>query len=127
MRIEHIALYTTDIEKTKLFFVKYFSAEPGKLYHNLNTGLTSYFLKFSSGARLEIMHKALLVNSPVADEQLGYTHLAISTGSKDAVNSITEQLKNDGYSIISGPRTTGDGYYESVVLGPDHLRVEITV
>lgn len=125
MKIEHFALYVSDLEKMKAFYVKYFQAKAGALYHNKNTGLKTYFLYFEEGARLEIMYKPSLKPNNL-NEGLGYTHLAFSAGSKEAVNSLTERLKRDGFKIISGPRTTGDGYYESLAADPENNLIEIT-
>lgn len=125
MKIEHLALYVSDLEKIKDFYVKYFQAKAGALYHNKNTGLKTYFLYFEEGARLEIMYKPGIKPNNL-NEGLGYTHLAFSAGSKEAVNSLTERLKQDGFKIISGPRTTGDGYYESLAADPENNLIEIT-
>ena len=125
MKIEHIALYVRDLERAREFFTKYFGAVSGDGYHNPRTGFRSYFLTFDGGARLEIMTKPGLVEAD--GEGFGYAHLAFSTGSKQAVDVLTLRLKNDGYSVLSGPRTTGDGYYESVIADLEGNRIEITV
>jgi lactoylglutathione lyase len=129
MYIEHIALWTNDIERCSQFYVRYFQASTGPLYENPAKGFESRFLSFPSGARIEIMRSTSL--SPVVLEpgaqRMGLTHLAISTGSERSVDELTGHLKNDGYQILDGPRRTGDGYYESVVLDPDGNRVEITI
>lgn len=127
MRIEHIAMYVSDIERAKCFFEKYFGVVSGSKYHNSKTDFTSYFLAFDSGARLEIMHRPNLTENPNRAFMCGYTHLAFSVGSKDKVNELTEQLVADGYEVISNPRTTGDGYYESCVVGFENNLIEITV
>ena len=124
MKIEHIAIWTKDIEKTKDFFVKYFGVKVGDFYEN-SKGFSSYFVSFDSGARLEIMNN-IQINKPYEDTRLGYSHFAVSVGSKEIVNTLTETLRNDRYEVASEPRTTGDGYYESVILGPDNIRIEIT-
>ncbi|MDD6173057.1 MAG: VOC family protein [Elusimicrobiaceae bacterium] len=125
MKIEHLALYVEDLERMKDFYVKYFQAKAGDLYHNKTTGLKTYFLYFEDGARLEIMNKPGLKRNNL-NEGFGYTHLAFSAGSKEAVNILTQQLKEDGFKIISGPRTTGDGYYESLAADPENNLIEIT-
>ncbi len=127
MHIEHIAMYVNDLEKTKDFFVKYFGARPSEAYHNTATDFRSYFLSFSSGARLEIMTKPQLQDEEKALGRTGYVHLAFSLGSKPAVDELTEKLKNDGYPVVSGPRTTGDGYYESCIVGIEGNQIELTV
>jgi len=127
MKIEHIAMYVNDIEATKEFFVKYFEARSNDGYYNVNTEFRSYFLTFSDGARLEIMNKPNLCDSKKENAGTGYIHIAFSVGSKEKVDELTEQLRNDGYSVISGPRITGDGYYESCVVGIEGNQIEITV
>lgn len=127
MFIEHIAMYVNDLEAARDFFVKYFNATSNEGYHNKTTDFRSYFLSFSSGARLEIMTRPNLEDPDKSLNRTGYIHLAFSVGSREAVNALTEQLRSDGYSVISGPRTTGDGYYESCVMGIEGNQVEITV
>ncbi len=126
MKIEHIALFVTDLEKTREIFIKYFEAQSNEGYYNKNTGFRSYFLSFSDGARLEIMNRPETKSIPIEAYCEGYHHIAFSTGSKEKVDSLTKRLSDDGYKIISGPRTTGDGYYESCV-NICGIIVEITV
>lgn len=126
MKIEHIALYVKDLEKTREFYIKYFDAVSNEMYHNVKTGFKSYFLSFSSGARLEIMNKPDISEKKDVN-CFGYAHFALSVGSKEKVDALTERLKNDGYRIVSGPRVTGDGYYESCVLDSEGNQIEITV
>ena len=127
MKIEHIALYVSDLEGARNFFVKYFGAESNEGYHNPKTDFRSYFLNFKDGSRLEIMTKPELTDSGDFLNRFGYAHIAFSTGSKEAVDSLTLRLKEDGYNVISGPRTTGDGYYESCIIGFEGNLIEITV
>ena len=127
MRIEHIAMYVNDLEATKEFFVKYFNATSNEIYHNKTTDFRSYFLSFDDGARLEIMNKPQMVDDEKNLNRTGYIHIAFSLGSKAAVDALTERIKNDGYEVISGPRTTGDGYYESCIIGIEGNQIEITV
>lgn len=126
MKIEHIALYVTDLETMKKFYEVYFSAKSNDKYHNPTTGLETYFLSFDEGSRLELMTRPDIVSQEKPLFRTGITHLAFSTGSKELVNQLTQRLKNDGYEVISGPRTTGDGYYESCVLDPEGNQIEIT-
>lgn len=128
MHIEHIALWTRQLETLKAFYVTYFSAQANQKYTNPHTQFASYFLTFATGARLEIMHAPnLSENAPdPTSRQIGYTHLAFSVGSPAEVNRLTEQLRSAGYPVVGEPRTTGDGYYESVILDPDGNRLEIT-
>jgi lactoylglutathione lyase len=136
MHIEHIALWTANLEGLKTFYETYFQARAGDKYANPAKGFESYFLTFASGARLELMRMPAILASPNdpqrqsrrAGRQLtGYVHLAVSVGSQGAVDALTARLGQDGYRVVEGPRHTGDGYYESCVLDPDGNRVEITV
>ena len=127
MHIEHIAMYVNDIEKTREFFIKYFDAISNEGYHNKTTGFRSYFLSFDNGARLEIMNKPQMSDEEKGLNRTGYIHIAFSLGSKEAVDVLTGRMKNDGYDVISGPRTTGDGYYESCIIGMEGNQIEITV
>ena len=125
MKIEHIAMYVNDLERAKDFFIKYFNAA-GVGYLNKTTGFRSYFLTFEDGARLEIMNQPDLVDNEKALLRTGYVHIAFSVGSRASVDTLTERLKYDGYQVISGPRTTGDGYYESCIRGIEGNLIEIT-
>jgi lactoylglutathione lyase len=128
MRIEHVAMWTEDLERLVSFYEAYFGASGGGTYVNAIKGFESRFLSFNSGARLEIMRTTSF--SPVghapATQRMGLTHLAFATGSEHAVDELTSRLRRNGHPILDGPRRTGDGYYESVVLDPDGNRVEIT-
>lgn len=126
MKIEHVALYVKDLESARKFFEKYFNAKSGELYHNRTSGFKSYFLIFDGRARLEIMTRPEIQNAEKNPLCAGYAHVAFSMGSKAAVDTLTEKLKADGYKVASGPRTTGDGYYESCIVGIEGNMVEIT-
>ncbi|MGM9986024.1 MAG: VOC family protein [Bacillaceae bacterium] len=125
MKIDHIALYTTDLEKMKEFYEKYFHAKANDMYHNQITGLKTYFLSFRDGSRLEIMTRPTIEMTEPILMRNGYIHLAFSVGSKNKVDELTALLKEDGFTVLSGPRTTGDGYYESCILDPDGNQIEI--
>lgn len=128
MKIEHIAIWTENIEQLKEFYETYFGAVSGEKYVNEEKQFQSYFLTFSSGARLEIMRRPdIKSREKNYGEYYGYAHLAISVESEEEVNKLTGQLMQDGFKILDGPRRTGDGYYESVILDPDGNRIEITV
>lgn len=127
MRIEHIALYVNDLESARQFFMKYFGATSNDGYHNPRTDFRSYFLSFDNGARLEIMNKPEMPDLPKELNRTGYAHIAFSTGSKKQVDALTAKLKADGYEVIGGPRTTGDGYYESCIVAIEQNQIEITV
>ncbi len=126
MKINHIAVYVRDLECSRNFYEIYFGGSANRKYHNPRTGLQTYFLTFEDGARLELMSRPECTASDRNEFTLGLTHLAFSVGSRDAVDSLTAKLETDGFTVAGKPRTTGDGYYESVVLDPDGNRIEIT-
>jgi lactoylglutathione lyase len=128
VRIEHVAIWTKDIEKLKKFYVDYFDGSACDKYINSEKHFESYFIRFEKGARLEIMQMPSIppnINSTI-EQFMGLIHIAVSVGSIEKVNKLTEELGKAGYEIISEPRYTGDGYYESCVLDPDGNRIEIT-
>ena len=127
MRIEHIAMYVNNLEIARDFFIKYFDAVSNEGYYNKTTGFKSYFLSFDDGTRLELMNRPEMEDCEKSLARTGYVHIAFSLGSRDAVDKLTEVLKNDGYKVVSGPRTTGDGYYESCLLGIEGNQIELTV
>ncbi len=127
MKIEHIALYVNDLERARDFFVRYLGGVPNAGYHNDRTGFRSYFLQFGDGARLELMCKPGMDDAPKPLARTGYAHIAFSLGSKKAVDALTAALRADGYAVASGPRTTGDGYYESCVVAVEGNQIELTV
>lgn len=127
MRIEHVAVYVNDIERARDFFVRYFGARPDDGYQNKTTGFRSYFLSFEDGARLEVMNRPEVAETSKQPISAGYIHIAFSVGGKDAVDRLTAELKADGFDVVSGPRTTGDGYYESCIVGIEGNLIEITV
>jgi lactoylglutathione lyase len=128
IRIEHVAVWTDDIERLVGFYVEYFGATAGARYENVAKGFASVFLSFAEGARLEVMRTTTLdpVRADAGAQRMGLTHIAIALGSDAAVDALTAQVRADGYPILDGPRRTGDGYYESVILDPDGNRVELT-
>ena len=127
-RIEHVAMWTEDVEVLASFYGKYFGAALGRKYTNPAKGYESRFLSFSHGARLELMRTSTLspVKHAAGTQRMGLTHLAISVGSQERVDELTKVLRTDGFQVVDGPRHTGDGHYESVVLDPDGNRIEIT-
>lgn len=126
MKIEHIAMYVNDLEAARDFFVKYLGGKSNDGYHNKTTDFRSYFISFDDGARLELMNKPGLSDLDKPLNRTGYIHIAFSVGSKEAVDDLTKRLKDDGFEVVSGPRTTGDGYYESCIIGIEGNQVEIT-
>lgn len=128
MQIEHVAIWTKDLERLKTFYETYFLAYSGNKYVNHSKQFESYFLEFASGARLELMSMPQVpeTKNDAAKQFTGIIHIAFSTGSDDQVDLLTRRLDQDGYIVVDGPRRTGDGYYESVVLDPDGNRIEIT-
>ncbi len=126
MKIDHVALYVHDLEGAKNFFVKYFQALPSEQYHNTKTDFKSYFLSFDGGARLEIMTRPGLHEQNDTRMRAGFIHLSFSVGNREMVDKLTSLLKTDGFEVVSGPRVTGDGYYESQIAGFEGNVIEIT-
>lgn len=129
MRINHLAINCIDIDVIKTFFMKYFDAREGNEYRNRKTGLHSWILLFTEGStKLELMSwPNINLADPSLNHPQGLVHLSISSNSKENVDQLTSRLKADGYTILSRPRITGDGYYESCILGPENIEIEITI
>lgn len=129
MRIEHVAVWTEDLQRLADFYCGYFGATAGPVYVNPSKGFQSRFLSFENGARIELMTstKVNLVAAERGTQRFGLAHLALSTGTQQAVDDLTLHLRQNGFDVVDGPRRTGDGYYESVVLDPDGNRIEITI
>lgn len=126
MIIEHVALYVNDLEAAKEFFLTYLGGKANKGYHNPRTDFRSYFISFDDGARLELMKKPGMDDQEKPLNRTGYAHIAFSVGNKERVNELTEELKTVGYQVVNGPRTTGDGYYESCIVAIEGNQIEIT-
>jgi lactoylglutathione lyase len=129
VRIEHVAVWTRDLERLRTFYERYLGARSGERYENTATGFASYFLELDSAPRIELMQMPSIPTSrddPLA-QFTGLIHVAVSVGSEAAVDELTERLRADGHRVVGEPRRTGDGYYESVVLDPDGNRIELTV
>ena len=126
MKIEHIAMYVNELEAARNFFVTYLGGRSNDGYHNKNTDFRSYFISFADGARLELMTKPKMVDQEKSLNRTGYAHIAFSVGSKERVDSLTAELKDAGFEVVSGPRTTGDGYYESCIVAIEGNQIEIT-
>lgn len=127
MKIEHIAMYVNNLEEARDFFVKYLGGTSNDGYHNASTDFRSFFISFDDGARLEIMNKPKMDDPEKTLNRSGYVHLAFSVGSREKVDELSVRLKQDGYEVISGPRTTGDGYYESCIIGIEGNQIELTI
>lgn len=125
MKIEHVAAQYRDLERAKCFYEEYFGASAGKPYRNEKTGFSSYFLTFEDGCRLEIMNRPDIA-ARGGDSLAGLHHTAFSVGGREAVDGLTERLRGDGYRVVSEPRVTGDGYYESVIADFEGNLIEIT-
>lgn len=129
MKIDHIAIWTDNLERLRSFYVKYFNGIVGEKYVNTEKGFESYFLQFREGARLELMSKENIPNSKndSIEQFTGIIHIAFSAGSKNAVQELAKQLETEGYEIVKQPRMTKDGYFQCIILDPDGNRIEIRV
>ena len=127
VKIEHVAMYVNDLETARDFFVKYLGGISNDGYHNKTTDFRSFFISFDDGARLELMNKPELEDLDKPLTRTGYVHIAFSVGSKEKVDELTALLKKEGYEVASGPRTTGDGYYESCIIAFEGNQIELTV
>ena len=128
MKIDHVALFCRDLEAMRQFFLDYFEAVSNEQYHNPRTGLRTYILTFpNGGARLEVMQRPDTIEADPSKPHIGFIHVSFAVGSKEEVDAKTIELRDAGYQVISGPRTTGDGYYESCILGPEGIQIEITI
>jgi len=128
MLLDHVAIWTNQLEELKDFYVKYFDAKPNKKYSNADTGFESYFLSFDSGSRLEIMNKPGIpenLNDTIGKQHQGLIHIAFDVGSMEKVLEKATDLKRGGINIIRGPRKTGDGYFELETSDPDKNRIEV--
>ena len=126
MIIEHVALYVNNLVAARNFFVRYLGGQSNNGYHNPKTGFSSYFITFDGGARLELMNKPEMADQAKPLNRTGYAHIAFSVGSRERVDALTEELRAAGYEVVSGPRTTGDGYYESCIVAIEGNQIEIT-
>lgn len=128
MRIDHLAIWCDDIEVMRSFYITYFDTTSNAMYHNSTKKYTSYFLSFGNeGARIELMNRIDIIDEPIKRGFMkGIAHFDIEVGDEQKVDSLTEQLRKDGYTIASEPRRTGDGYYEAGILDPEGNYVEIS-
>lgn len=127
MKIDHIAIWTTNLEGLRSFYMRYFDASSNEIYYNHSKEFSSYFLSFDGDCSIEIMEMPNISKSKndTIKQFIGIIHFAIKVGSKTEVNNLTEIIRKDGFKVVSEPRTTGDGNYESTILDPDGNRVEI--
>ena len=126
MKIEHIALYVNDLEAARDFFTTCLGGKSNDGYRNPRTDFRSYFISFDNGARLELMTKPGMMDQEKPLNRTGFVHVAFSVGSKERVDELTEELRTAGYEVVSGPRTTGDGYYESCIVVIEGNQIELT-
>jgi lactoylglutathione lyase len=126
MKIEHVAIWTNQLEVLKLFYTSFFGAQSNEKYYNPGKQFSSYFLSFDNGCRLELMEMPGISNETGMIQRAGLAHFAIAAAKKEEVDALTEQIRQNGYVVAGEPRWTGDGYYESIVLDPDGNRIEIT-
>ena len=127
MRIDHAALFCRDLEQMRQFFIDYFDARSNEQYHNPRTGLRTYILSFTEcSTRLELMQRPDVQDADPSQPAIGYVHLSFAVGSRKGVDLLTRRLSAADYTVTSGPRTTGDGYYESSILGPEGIQIEVT-
>lgn len=127
MKIDHVALFCPNLDAMRQFFLDYFEAVSNEQYHNPRTGLKTYILTFpNGGARLELMQRPDTIDADPSKPNIGFIHVSFAVGSKEAVDGKTQELRDAGYQVVSGPRTTGDGYYESCILGPEGIQIEVT-
>jgi lactoylglutathione lyase len=129
MTLEHVAIWTKNLEQLKNYYCKYFDAACNDKYTNPTNNFESYFLSFKSGARLELMSRPDIPpnrNDTITKQHIGIIHLAFGVSTTEEVAEKAKQLQHDGYRILRGPRKTGDGYYEFETLDPDYNRVEVS-
>lgn len=129
MKLEHVAVWTEKLEEMKEYYVSHFRGRSNEKYINRETGFQSYFITFDSGTRLEIMQRPGIpenLNDRIGKQHIGLIHLAFEAESREAVISMAQELESEGFSILRGPRVTGDGYFEFETLDPDNNRIEVT-
>ena len=127
--LEHAAIWTKRLEELRNFYIRYFGARSNEKYLNPAKQFQSYFLRFDGGARLEIMYRPDVGEKKMGypdQQQLGIIHLAFGVDTMQEVDQKAADLRRDGFVILSGPRKTGDGYYEFETLDPDQNRLEVT-
>lgn len=124
MKIDHVALWARNLEKMKEFYLHYFDCKSGERYENPAKGFSSFFINFTDGARIELMHRND-ITADQANDTFGWAHIAITIGTAAEVDALTNKMQHDGIEVASSPRKTGDGYYESVVLDPEGNRLEL--
>ncbi len=124
MKIDHLAIWANDMKKLREFYLKYFICKSNSKYENIAKQFSSYFLTFQGGTRIELMHRPD-VNTKIEQETIGYAHISINIGTRAKVDSMTKKMEDEGVVIVGKPRTTGDGYYESVVLDPEKNKIEL--
>lgn len=124
MKIDHIALWVHNLEQMRQFYCHYFDMQSGEKYVNPQNQFSSYFLSHKSGTKIELMHQSHIKEKKLLNK-FGWAHLAFSVGDKDAVDKLTQRFRQDGITVVGQPRTTGDGYYESVIEDPEGNKIEL--
>ena len=128
MILEHVAIWTNQLEVLRAYYETYFGGQSNAKYYNPKKEFESYFLTFDSGARLELMQMPAIPenrNDRIDTQHQGIIHLAFGVDTIEEVNNKALELQNAGYPVLSGPRKTGDGYYEFETLDPDNNRLEV--
>jgi lactoylglutathione lyase len=129
MIIDHVAIWTNKLEDLKNFYIKYFNGLANEKYTNREKHFESYFVTFDSGTRIELMQMPGIPenqNDAAGKQYQGLIHLSFGVDSMKEVSDKALELESGGFKILSGPRRTGDGYYEFETLDPDNNRIEIS-
>ena len=125
MTIEHIAIWTNNLEELRDFYCTFFDGKSKEKYFNPVRKFESYFITFASGTRLELMRLPDLVAKESANTLVGLAHIAFKVKENDEVDRLTKLFREQGITITGEPRLTGDGYYESIILDPDGNMIEL--
>ncbi|MDO4244073.1 MAG: VOC family protein [Actinomyces sp.] len=129
--LDHAAIWVADLDGARDFYSHWFNGHANGLYENPVTGLRSHILHFCDDgvpdgrrARLEIMTRPDVLASG-GQAGLGWAHVSFAVPGPADVDRLASDMAQAGIEVVDGPRLTGDGYYEAVVLDPEGNRVEI--